>query len=328
MKTLRAILLALLATGLATAAFAAGTPAGTVVNNRAQVTAVVKGDAISLTSNPASFTVDEVLDLTLVWQDGASVVAQPGDAARLLTFLLTNTGNGSESFLLAVDNAVAGDQFDPQSPVIYLDSNGNGSFEPGTDLPYDATTNRPLLSAGQGMTVFVTNAIPADAANNAIGISRLTATAATGSGAPGTAFPTVPPSIVGASGGKASADGSYLISRTDVTLTKSAQVKDPDGGSEPVAGATVTYSIVVDAAGSGTATGLVVADPIPVDTTYVPGSLRLINGTTTKVLTDAVDGDEGALLEAPPGSGSYRVAFSLGDLKTTTRTVTFQVTIK
>ena len=95
-----------------------------------------------------------------------------------------------------------------------------------------------------------------------------------------------------------------------------------------MAGAVITYSILVDVAGSGTAAGLVVADPIPADTTYLPGSMRLINGTTTTVLTDAADGDEGTLSEIPPGSGSYRVAFSLGDLNTTTRTVTFQVTIK
>ena len=331
MQTLRAILLALLATGLAAASFAAGTPAGTVIDNRAQISAVINGAPVNKTSNLASFTVDEVLDLALVWQDGASVAVQPGDPARMLTFLLTNTGNGGESFLLAVDNAVAGDQFDPQNPAIYLDSNGSGGFEPGTDLPYDAATNRPTLAADQGVVIFVFNDIPADAADGVTGISRLYAAATTGSGPPGTAYPPAAPggpyAIVGASGGQASADGTYTSNGATVTLTKSAQVSDPDGGSEPVAGATITYAILVEVAGAGTAGGLVVADRIPANTSYAPGSMRLLSGGPAKVLTDAADADEGALVENPPGSGSYQVNFSLGNLNATIRTVTFQVTI-
>lgn len=331
MKVLRTVIFALLATGLANASFAAGTPAGTVVDNRANVTAVLNGDTLSLDSNVAGFTVDEIIDLLLVWQDGASVAALPGDAARILTFRLTNIGNGDENVRLGVNNAIAGDQFDPQNPAIYLDGNGNGSFEAGTDLPYNAA-NPPLLAADQALTIFVANAIPASAADGDTGISRLTATAATGSGAPGTAFPPVPPgttdSILGASGGMASADGSYLISATSVNLAKSAQVRDPDGGSESVVGATITYSILVNVTGSQPATGLVVADPIPPDTTYVPGSMRLIDGGTSKMLTDSADGDEGAFGELPVGSGNYQVVFTLGDLTNTTRTLTFQVTIK
>lgn len=327
MKILRAIVLTLLTTGLAAPSFGAGTPAGTVVENRAQVSATLDGETLALSSNLVSFSVDEVLDLTLAWQDGTGVAVLPGDAARTLTFLLTNTGNGSESFVLAVDSAVAGDDFDPQNSVIHLDSNGNGSFEPGTDLPYDAT-DPPLLAADQGLVIFVTSDIPTSAGDGDSGIVRLTATAATGSGAPGAAFPTAPPSIVGASGGTASATGSYVVSSAVVTLTKSAQVSDPDGGSEPVTGATITYTVLVEVAGEGTALALTVADPIPANTSYIPDSLRLMTGGAIKVLTDAAgDGDEGALLEDPPGSGSYRAEFALGDLANTTRTVTFQVTI-
>jgi hypothetical protein len=55
--------------------------------------------------------------------------------------------------------------------------------------------------------------------------------------------------------------------------------------------------------------------------------MRLLSGGPAKVLTDAADADEGALVENPPGSGSYQVNFSLGNLNATIRTVTFQVTI-
>jgi uncharacterized repeat protein (TIGR01451 family) len=310
---------------------AAGTPAGTPIVNTAEVSALLNGNPVNGTSNPATFTVDEVIDLNLIWQDSSNISVQPGALDQMLTYLLTNTGNGTEAFTLLVDNNITGNLFDPQNYEIFLDNNGNGGFDPGTDLPYNPATNIPTLDADEDIVLFVFNDIPADANDGETGASQLTATAETGTGSPGDHFPPATPgdpdSIIGPSGGQADAAGTYEVTAATVTLTKSVQIDDPDGGNEPVSGATLIYSILVNVSGAGTASSLVVSDPIPANTTYVANSMTLFDGATTKTLTDAVDGDEGAYTENPLGSGIFEVNYQLGNLTNTTRTVTFQVTI-
>ena len=48
-------------------------------------------------------------------QDSAAPPVASPDTARVLTFLVTNIGNGSETFRLSRSNAIEGDQYDPVS---------------------------------------------------------------------------------------------------------------------------------------------------------------------------------------------------------------------
>lgn len=331
----RLLLLCSVAVVLPTAALAAGIPAGTPIVNQASVSYQVNSTPMTQTSNTVTLTVAELLNLTLTWQDATNIVVRPGDTGQMLTFLLTNTGNGSESFLLNLNNAVAvGDAFDPIAPSsVYLDSNGNGVYDGGVDTLYNAGSNLPTLAADGGVVLFVFNAIPADPggpADGATAISRLTATAQTGSGAPGTAFANQGGSgnvaaVVGTSGGTASDDGLYQVSRMALALTKSATIDDGLGGSQPVPGATISYSIAVAVTGTGTAQNIVVSDTVPAQTTYTAGTLRL-DGVT---LTDAADADAGEVVETPPASGTFVVTLRLGTISgAANHTVTFDVTIK
>ncbi len=78
----------------------------------------------------------------------------------------------------------------------------------------------------------------------------------------------------------------------------SATVQDPFGGTEPVPGARITYQIVVNATGTGSAANSVIDDAIPAFTTFVPGSLRL----NAVALSDAADADAGEFIAgASPG---------------------------
>ena len=317
---------------LASHAQAAGTPAGTVITNQATVSVVVNGALFPAVSNIETFIVDEVLDLTLTWQDSGNITVLPGDQDRMLTFLLTNTGNGDEAFTIDWVSGLPTDQFTPENPELILDSNGNGVYDDGVDEAYDPASP-PALAADEALTLFLFNDIPGDPGgplNDELGSSQLTAEAVTGSGPPGTVFSPATPAdlavIVGSSGALQSATGIYQASRTKVTLTKSATVDAPDGSDDPVVGATVTYSIHVQVE-DVPATGLVVRDVIPENTTYVSGSLRLTQGSSTQTLTDSGDTDAGTYMENPPGSGTFEVLFDLGDLDNTTRTVSFQVTI-
>lgn len=317
---------------LPTLTWAAGTPSGTVVNNQARVSSTIDSSQVDQVSNVATFTVEEILDLTLTWQDSTNVIVQPDSTDAMLTFLLTNTGNGTQSFLLNVDNSSTTDLFNPVNPRIFFDSNGNGQYDDGIDAAYDASTNRPALDADDGILIFLFNDIPAGVNETDTGISSLTATSFTGSGTPGDAITPIPPdtlyAVIGPSGGQVTADGVYEVVLTGVTVTKTAQVEDPDGGSTPVTGAIITYTINVNVPNSETATGLVVNDLIPSGTIYEPGSMTLGDGTTTTGLTDDADTDAGEYRESPPSSGNFEVHIALGDLSDTTRTITFKVKIE
>ena len=73
----------------------------------------------------------EVIDLRLTWQDSTLLVVNSPDLGKALTFLLTNSGNGPETFKLVCNNALAGDQFDPVSAAagaIYLESDRREQF--------------------------------------------------------------------------------------------------------------------------------------------------------------------------------------------------------
>jgi len=66
-----------------------------------------------ITSAPATIRVHEIINVTLVWQDNAPVSVSTPNTSDALTVLLTNTGNGSESFALSRNNTLGGDNYDP-----------------------------------------------------------------------------------------------------------------------------------------------------------------------------------------------------------------------
>jgi len=307
---------------------ATGTPAGTDITSRAVVAYTIQGSHYARTSNPVTTRVAEVLDLTVSWQDAAPVLTHAGALGAVLAFRLTNTGNGEESYALALDCALAGDDFDPVPAAIHLDTNGDGRFDPLVDEVYVPGANDPALAADAHTVVFLLDDIPAAAQTGDLGDGRLDARSTTGTGTPGTAFPGAgdqgQEAVVGASGGRAGAPGTYVVGAPAATLAilKSAAVRDPYGGNQPVSGAVVTYRLAVTAQGTGTADGVVITDAIPADTVYNPGSLALDG----RPLTDAADADAGDVGASAPGT----LTVVLGDLAAggPAATISFSVTIE
>ena len=306
-------------------AWAAGTPAGTLIEGTATVDFDYGGTPFSVSSNTTVLAVAERIDVATVLQSPQQVVSA-GDTNRALLFTVTNTGNGTETFALAIDNLIAGDEFDPAAavPAIYFDTDGSGDLT-AADQAYTAGTNDPVLAADASIDIFLVNDIPAGVANGDIGRSQLTATSTTGTGAAGTVYAgtgdTGVDAVVGTTGGESADTGEYIVSDIQVAMVKSQAVTDAFGGTEPLPGATITYTITVDVIGSGTAAASVVRDPIPTYTTYVPGSL-LLNGTA---LSDAADADAGEL----DTSVVPTIVVRLGDLTLAsgTQTIVFQASI-
>mgnify|MGYP001820428976 CR=1 FL=1 len=175
--------------------------------------------------------------------------------------------------------------------------------------------------------LFLVNDIPPTATVGQLGDSQLTAASNTGTGQPGRVIPGAGElghdAVVGANGGQAVTRGSYRIVAlsAQVAILKSAVVVDPYGGSQPVAGATITYELSVIATGTGTTNGVVVSDAIPLNTTYNPGTL-MHNGSP---VTDDADGDAGDVGATTPGA----ITVDCGDVAVggPEQTITFTVTI-
>jgi uncharacterized repeat protein (TIGR01451 family) len=313
--------LAALALG-ASAAEAAGTPAGTVIDNVATATYdLPTGGTSTVTSNIVTLKVDELLDVTVASADPGDVATAPAAIAQVLKYTVTNAGNGSEAFTLTAQDTAGGDDFNPSVTSIVLDSNSNGVFDAGLDTVYVAGSNNPLLAPDASTTVFILSTIPGGVGDGDRGRVDLKAVAVTGSGAPGTTFAGAGQgggdAVVGATGADAEDDGYFVVSAAVLSLVKSATVTDPFGGATRVPGSTITYSLLASASGSGSLANVRVADTIPTGTTYKPNSITL-DGSP---LSDANDADAGRFT----GTG---VSVGLGNVAAgSSYTITFKVDI-
>ena len=304
---------------------AIGTQAGTEINNQATVTYAVDTVVVLGVSNVVTTTVAEIINVVVVWLDAADIAVYPGDTDQALTFQMTNTGNGNEDYSLSATSALAGDDFDPILKDLYLDRNADGLYSPGIDDQYIPGANDPTLAPDESAIVFALNDIPSGISGMELGNSQLLALSNTGVGPPGTIITDAgeggTDAVIGNSGGYAGHIGTYVVSDVIVTIAKFANTIDPYGGSNPMTGAVVTYSLVVSVSGIGKVKELMITDPIPVNTSYNVGTLFLNNIG----LTDAKDTDAGDVSLTTPNTMTVDFGDSL--IAPTVQTITFDVTI-
>ncbi|ADE54315.1 DUF11 domain-containing protein [Coraliomargarita akajimensis] len=311
---------------------AAGTSANTEIINTARVDYTVGTSDLS-DEDSATMTVAQLLDVT-VTAENSPVNVSPGQIGAVTIFRITNTGNGGDTIELTANSALTGsDEFDPTLQQIWLDD-GDGSFDSGTDTLYQAGVNDPLLDADASVTVFLLNEIPSTGvANGDNGDTQLTASSAlqsapldpagtvyAGQGVGGVS------AVVGNTQASGSADARHTIQAVVITMTKTNEILAAfntdtiiagEVVTEPIPGAVITYTLTIEASGSGTATGVRITDTVPANTTYASGNFTL----NTAALTEADDSDEGQVV-----SGDLEVEIpdmTGGD----SHTVTFNVTI-
>jgi uncharacterized repeat protein (TIGR01451 family) len=307
-----------------------GTAAGTTITISSTVNYTMSSTPQTETASD-SFDVLEVIDCVVTWQDAANVPVNSPHLDRILTVQLANTGNGPEDFRLAYNAALGGDDFDPIVQDLFLESNGTAGLQMSGATPDTIYTGTDIgLPADGTQLCYIVSTIPGGLADANIGHVELTAEAQTSGAAgaaPGTVLTNAGQGGVDAIVGMTSADGSvagtYEVSVAAVALTKSIrQIADPYGGNRPYPGAVVTYRIIVNVNGNGTAEAVVVTDTISADMTYVAGSLRL-NGASQ---TDADD--------APTDNSNFNVTtanaitVNLGDsIAPVVHTIDFNTTI-
>jgi uncharacterized repeat protein (TIGR01451 family) len=337
---------------LSPATNAAGTAAGTLIGNSASVTYDIAAVAQPVAnSNSSQFLVDRRVNLTVAEVGGAATLVAPGASTQVLTFTVTNTANAVLDFRLIVSQDATSsatafgrtDNFDVTAPQAFVDANGNGIYDVGTDI-VDFIDE---LAADGSRTVFIVTTIPGTPVGGDTAGVTLTAVAAQSTDGTGDYVAT--PGVLAldaiqtnigvsdiaaftdtlfgdsagdtdvAKDGRHGDDDEYLVTQATAGLVKTQAVV---GSGPPVPGAVIQYTLTVNITGSGVLTGLRVDDLVPAGTTYVPGSLRL-NALT---LTDAADADSGRIINAPLPGGQIEVV--LGSVVApVTHIVIFQVTI-
>ena len=292
MKQLINIMVALMFFNIMSA-HGAGTSAGTVISNTATVNYNVGASALSATSTPVTVTVQEVIRATLEAKDaGKTKTVAPSQSSAAFKFELTNTGNGNESFLINQSN-LNGDEFDVTFDAIYVDTDGDGIFEPGTDdLLYTAAALNPdetitlwvaskdfpnSQANGDGADILVSALSKTfdDAGNNNPAIGDLVA----GQGDSGT-------DAIHATSGNANDQARFVMDTSAITVTINKQIINVDNGlannsDTAIPDAEVTYRLTIAVEGTGDANNVVVTDPLP-------SELVLKDGIASGVIT--VDG--------------------------------------
>lgn len=313
--------------------WAAGTLAGTIINNTVSLDYSLDGEVQTPVSASATVKVDELIHPVLTWQDAAPVTVNVPDSNDALTFLLANSGNGREAFSLTRTNGPlplpAGNYIPLDGSIgsIYLENGLQPGFQangPDADTVYVAGANDPDLAPDAGQILYVLSDTPAVGAN-IMGEVLLTAaslTAGAAGAAPGTGLAGLGQegsfAVVGFTRAQITAKGSYLTDGLGLAINKTvAAVLDPKGTDLVMPGAVMTYQIAVALSGTGTAANLVIADPLPAETTYVPGSIS-VNGAAR---TDSADADDTQF-------SANTVSVSLGNVAAPANfVITFRATI-
>lgn len=345
---------AALAVLIANPALANGTAAGTTITNTVTVNYQVGGVAQTQASASNSFRVDRKVAVTVAEVGTSTTQVSPSQTSAVTAFTVTNNSNATLDFALATVQQVGGagahsntDNFDATNTRTYVDTNGNGVYDAGTD---QQVTYIDELAADQSRTVFVVVDIPADRVTGDVAAVVLTATARE-SGAAGTqgaaltqtntgSLNEVDPNFVDtvfadSAGATDSARDAAHSARDDYTvlaaaltvLKHSKVVSDPLNGTtnpKAIPGATIEYCIsVANAAGSATASSVAIVDPLPSTVTYDAGYGIFLDGTMTGGACNS-DGSAGGGYDA----GTTTVSGTLNNVAAATaRTLRFRATI-
>ena len=258
-RALRTSRLAVAFAGLATVGFAAvalaAPPAGTTIGNQATATYLdASNTSLTVTSNLVSTTVQQVASFTLT-ANGNATAAPGGQAA--FPHALTNTGNGTDTFPLTLQNLV-GDNFDFTGLAIYADANGDGVPDNFTAL---ATTGP--IAAGAVFRFVVVGSVPGVQVGGDIGRMSISALSTFDNTQTGT-----------------NTDVVTVTGNAVISVTKAISQNSGASPSGPY-----TYTLTYNNTGNSVATNLHLTDLVPAGLTYVAGSGRWsVTGATA--LTD------------------------------------------
>lgn len=345
---------AALAILVASPAWASGTASGTTITNTVTVNYQVGGVSQTATGASNSFKVDRKVNVTVAESGGTATQVSPGATAQVTKFTVTNNSNATLDFALTAEQQSGGagafsgtDSYDATNVKIYVDTNGNGSYDAGTD---QEVTYLDELAADASKTVFVVSDIPLGLSTGAVATVSLKATGREGGTASSmgaalsetntgslnevdpnfvdTVFADAAGTVDALGDGAHSAKDDYTVLAAALTVVKTSKIiSDPvNGTSNPKAipGATIEYCIsVANAAGSATASSVAISDPLPATVTYDSGYGIYVDSTVTSGTCNS-DGTPGGSYDG----GTTTVSGTLSSIAATeTKALRFRATI-
>lgn len=306
-----ALLLGLtLAIGMATSAFALGTPAGDTISNLATLNYDVGTVAqTAIESAPGAgnstpgigngtntdFLVDSKVDLAMAVTNTAAT-----GTGNIMPFVITNNGNDTQTYQLQLYSGAspADDQFDMSNLTIYADLDGSGTITAG-DVALTVGAGNVLFS---GATAYVSPDIAANGTLQVLVIGDVPASTADGA----TAKYTLIANTFDAGGAAETTNASTGTNGVAVVLADGAAGAGVTGVTADVVenGAyLVTGTFTVNSATITVAkTYVVVSDPINGTSSpkAIPGAV--IRYTITITNAGSADADNVVLTDAIPGN--------------------------
>jgi uncharacterized repeat protein (TIGR01451 family) len=257
--TLGLVLAAAACAGFGALAFAAP-PAGTTIGNQATATYTdAASNSYTVSSNPVTTLVQQVAGVTLT--ANGTRVSSPGGQA-VFPHVVTNNGNGSDSFTLSASN-IGGDDFDLTGLVLYVDADGNGVPDNFTPV----TTTGPLPAGASYRFVAVGSVPGTRIAGDA---SQITVNA-----------------VSVFDGGQTAVNTDLVTVSSNAVVNVTKSINTPSGASPS---GPYTYTLAYTNSGNATAGSVRLTDLVPAGMTYVAGSARW-SSTGATVLSDADSSD-------------------------------------
>ncbi|BDR36673.1 hypothetical protein PDY_37210 [Photobacterium damselae subsp. damselae] len=281
----------------------AATAAGTDIKNLATVTYEdSSGNSYQATSNEAVVTVAQIYSATI--EQDINTTGSPGQTVYL-PHVLTNTGNGSDTYTLTFAQNLPGtdtrgaDTIDATTIKLFNDENNNG--QPDAGEAEFTSGDTVTLNAGEQMNLIVAAAVPTTAVpGDTLGVTlEAEANNGTGSAVDGSV------TDIGDNNDSADDTNASLITVTNdavINTTKSATHLenigtesslgidlDGDGGTDRQL-SLIRYTVTVSNTGNTDAKDVVIFDGIPDGTVFVTGSTgATYDATSSGLLT--VNGD-------------------------------------
>ena len=257
------------------AALAAGTIAGTGINNTASVAFDIGGTPGTPIVSSVTFTVDLKVDFTVVEQDANPVSVAPGATNKYVQFLVTNLSNTTLDFGLvtgATGSALlsATTYTNNLTTALTLVASAGGAVGGPTFIDN--------LAPGGTNLVYAVSTIPGTELNGQIGAVYLTVVARsiTGSGGSSTdlsesaTYNGVNVLFADSANGfgldasrdaKVSDRSAFRI--TQLSVAKEAAISDGFSGTKSIPGATITYTVkITNPAGGAAAANVVISDSL------------------------------------------------------------------
>jgi uncharacterized repeat protein (TIGR01451 family) len=319
LKNIEKLFFAVLLSSHAALLYAAPTAAGAQISNQARLSYSVEGiPQTPVMTNIATFTVLEVVNVSLTWQDAGQVHVNTPQTNAPLTFVLSNTGNGSQSFSLRRDNKLVGDQFDPSNGTagaLFIENGLEPGFQasgPNADSVYIPSQGTPPVAAGASLTIYINSDIPTalDIGNvAAVNLQVASRTLGLAGSPPGSTHPNITASgqvasamaVTGLTQGQANSTGAYVVDGAIVKIKKS--IVSPAVASALIPGTELKYRLLVEVQGIGSVQNVIINDPLPAQLIYIANSITV--GGVSK--TDATDADNAQFV-------SNAVSVNLGNI--------------